>query len=519
MLLDFAWKSYSSKPVLEKRVKTNKDNTIKLDKNGNPQYGNHLNVGALTQNVLGNGMSTAYTLTNFMPDKPDADNASNAFAKDIRNKADDAMLHSGVLPLMGVAVTDKLLGKIGWGSTGTNNQELGTIANIGNTALASTPLVGAVAGKLFGTSTAKKFSTDLLDQSKTFNRTLADGLYGAQGIVFKGKQAKELVDLENIRNWTGDQQLQQAQHDFLAARDTKNIINANMALTGGLDRITNFGVQAKHGAVLQFTKRTISKHKINKQQAGGVVTNEYINNLYEPQSNLTQSQIDARNELWNNTKTQRDAYNKQIEDPSFIEDWIPSKQSWREYWEQNQQKHSGEDNNIFNAVFGGDWDLTSDYFDSFYFHLLPDTEYNDDSELVKYYKTLNDEQIRNLYKNIYRIATNYRNPGIYKHGGKVNVIPSGALHAYKHNLTEIAEDGEKFENVTTKGIPVVVEDEKGNLIQQAEIEREEIIFRLEVTKKLEELAKEGTDAAAIQAGKLLVKEILNHTEDNTGELL
>lgn len=107
----------------------------------------------------------------------------------------------------------------------------------------------------------------------------------------------------------------------------------------------------------------------------------------------------------------------------------------------------------------------------------------------------------------------------FKEGGKVNVIPSGALHAHKHNLTEIAEDGEKFEDVTTKGIPVVVEDEKGNLIQQAEVEREEIIFRLEVTKKLEELSKEHTDEAAIEAGKLLVKEILYNTEDNTGEML
>jgi len=108
---------------------------------------------------------------------------------------------------------------------------------------------------------------------------------------------------------------------------------------------------------------------------------------------------------------------------------------------------------------------------------------------------------------------------VFKEGGKVNVIPSGALHAHKHNLTEVAEDGEKFEDVTTKGIPVVVEDEKGNLIQQAEVEREEIIFRLEVTKKLEELSKKHTDEAAIEAGKLLVKEILYNTEDNTGEML
>lgn len=42
---------------------------------------------------------------------------------------------------------------------------------------------------------------------------------------------------------------------------------------------------------------------------------------------------------------------------------------------------------------------------------------------------------------------------------------------------------------------------------------------LEVTKKLEELAKEGTDEAAIEAGKLLVDEILNNTIDNTNNIL
>ena len=36
------------------------------------------------------------------------------------------------------------------------------------------------------------------------------------------------------------------------------------------------------------------------------------------------------------------------------------------------------------------------------------------------------------------------------------------------------------------------------------------------SKKLEELSKKGTDEAAIEAGKLLVKEILFNTDDRTG---
>ena len=99
---------------------------------------------------------------------------------------------------------------------------------------------------------------------------------------------------------------------------------------------------------------------------------------------------------------------------------------------------------------------------------------------------------------------------LLKQGGSFNVIPDGSLHKNKHHLDEIDE---KFEDVTTKGIPVITE-KNGEVIQHAEVEKEEIIFRLETTKKIEELMKKGTDEAAIEAGKLLVKEILHNTKDN-----
>ena len=104
-------------------------------------------------------------------------------------------------------------------------------------------------------------------------------------------------------------------------------------------------------------------------------------------------------------------------------------------------------------------------------------------------------------------------PPKFAEGGKVNVIPDGALHAHKHHLGDISPE---YEQVTSKGIPVVTEEEGGKLKQHAEIERNEIIFRLEVTKKLEELMKDGSDDAAIEAGKLLAHEIINNTVDNTG---
>lgn len=102
-----------------------------------------------------------------------------------------------------------------------------------------------------------------------------------------------------------------------------------------------------------------------------------------------------------------------------------------------------------------------------------------------------------------------------KNGGAVNVIPDGALHAHKHHLEDV--DG-KFEEVTTKGIPVITEEKGGDIKQHAEVEREEIIFNLDVTKQLEKLMQDGSDEAAIEAGKLLVHEILENTVDNTGLL-
>lgn len=110
----------------------------------------------------------------------------------------------------------------------------------------------------------------------------------------------------------------------------------------------------------------------------------------------------------------------------------------------------------------------------------------------------------------------------FEEGGKVNVIPEGALHARKHNINTPELDGK----ITKKGIPVIIEGENG-IKQVAEIERNEIIFTKETTEKLEKLrdqysdyehSSKEKDAIAIEAGKLLVQEILYNTQDNTGLL-
>ena len=116
----------------------------------------------------------------------------------------------------------------------------------------------------------------------------------------------------------------------------------------------------------------------------------------------------------------------------------------------------------------------------------------------------------------------FKEGGIIKNqdGGSVNIIPAGELHARKHDLVEKNPD---LEGITKKGIPVIAMD-GGELNQSAEIERDEIIFSLETTKKLEELRKKYKDAEsqsekdeiAIAAGILLESEIIENTIDNTG---
>ena len=100
-------------------------------------------------------------------------------------------------------------------------------------------------------------------------------------------------------------------------------------------------------------------------------------------------------------------------------------------------------------------------------------------------------------------------------GVDTNILPEGSLHARLNHLDEVNPE---LEDATKKGIPVMAAD-GGEIGEQiAEIERDELILRLEVTKKLEELMQDGSEEAMIEAGKLLTDEIIDNTQDNTGQI-
>lgn len=113
--------------------------------------------------------------------------------------------------------------------------------------------------------------------------------------------------------------------------------------------------------------------------------------------------------------------------------------------------------------------------------------------------------------------------GVVKHkgGGKFNVIPSGALHKERHHIEDVKSG---MEHVTTKGIPVVLKNKAGEMRQQAEVEREEIIFTKQLTDKLEKMRKEYDECEdddraneiARKAGELLADQILFKTKDYSG---
>jgi len=77
----------------------------------------------------------------------------------------------------------------------------------------------------------------------------------------------------------------------------------------------------------------------------------------------------------------------------------------------------------------------------------------------------------------------FQNGGVI--GVDTNILPEGALHKNKNHLEAV--NPEIGAEVTEKGIPVITTDENGNVEQVAEIEKEEIILRKELTVKIEQL--------------------------------
>lgn len=112
------------------------------------------------------------------------------------------------------------------------------------------------------------------------------------------------------------------------------------------------------------------------------------------------------------------------------------------------------------------------------------------------------------------------NPEKFQNGGNIpgidtSLLPEGSLHAHKNHLEELNPD---LEDATKKGIPVMAAEGGEIQDQVAEVEQNELVFRLEITKQLEELMKDGSEEAMIEAGRIATQEIIENTTDNTGQI-
>ena len=127
-------------------------------------------------------------------------------------------------------------------------------------------------------------------------------------------------------------------------------------------------------------------------------------------------------------------------------------------------------------------------------------------------KLMSIEQVRAIIQSNHQKETEkLQNGGVI--GVDTNILPEGALHARKNGLAELNPD---LEDATKKGIPVMAVEGEQIQDQVAEIESAEVILRLQVTQRLEELRKDGSEEAMIEAGKLVTEELIENTQDNAG---
>lgn len=478
------------------------------DEDGKVKY----DWGAGALNTLGNVSKYGAMAMSFVKDKEMANNTVNDTATSVRKTAQSVLLSTGNPIAMAIGAGSMLSDKVG--GTASATKGLGTGNDIGNFLASQVPFLG-FAGRKMG----KQFESDELKGSSMYAwNSTADGLFGGS-ILFGKNKATNLTQTNNMQRSLATNILKDAKLDFIGAHDPRYYMAAQNELNGGYNQV---GV-AKQGAVFQFTKRTLSKHKIKKQQDGGKVqqgrTLDELVDYVEQQNPPFWKRMSGqdRNYIANDdgsVSSLRMTYSEGKEEPYV--DVYPLVQydlngNLKYYFDPNEAYAMAK---LRNDVVRMSREEAKRFTEG----------YKDSTKLKSYYRNYHPTQVK-LPKEAWSWEYKTLNGAIpeneeiieeFKEGGKVNVIPDGALHKNKHHLEEVDE---KFEDVTTKGIPVIVESEDGEVIQQAEVEREEIIFRLEVTKKLEELSKKHTDEAAIEAGKLLVKEILYNTEDNTGKMI
>ena len=163
------------------------------------------------------------------------------------------------------------LGPLGWVYSGFHAlaQSTGGMSNgsnTGNTLVdGANTLLGVIPGVGWGISKSPEAYRSALTESSAMygnSNLFAQEHGGGKYAIGKG-DIDSRISQDNINTYTIEKDiLEPSLRSFAEAVNDINYYRQKNELDGGLNTVTNFGVSAKHGAILQFGKRTLSKHKI-----------------------------------------------------------------------------------------------------------------------------------------------------------------------------------------------------------------------------------------------------------------
>lgn len=427
----------------------------------------------------------------------------------------------------GIMKAGSFLGKgvnaLGGGTDGMTT----TDAILGSSFLSLTPfgLINGFGGSKANTITKDEQVFETVGSSYTgTNQTVNDaltksgkkyGLFSSKARNRANEEIEEAKRQQGVMSWVADEAT-----DRFAIRDSMAAINGNRRkyyLQGGYNQAdVRVGKSGMSLDLIAKAKKVL--HESRKLKGGGQITPTEILLVVPEFQDGGQINKKSRTlqELIEYAKKENPRFIQRMSEPprgiDFVDD--EGKQARGSHY----MEWSTDDNGnaiIYPRIQEVDKELK--FFNS-------SDAYNRAME-NKNYLIMTPEEAKLFFAEDSKYGTAYKSGwpqffGKFQQGGSINIIPEGALHAHKHNMD--------MEGITPKGIPVVSNKEGGEVEQQAEIEREEIIFRLEVTKKLEELeekyydeetSQREKDECALEAGKLLVEEILYNTQDNTNKLL
>ena len=422
-------------------------------------------------------------------------------------------------------------------SKGENIAGLGLGAVGAAAALASVPVAGWIAGgallatNIIGHAFGKKSNSFTMDKElySEMGGSYGGSMYKAQDAMAKANQKYSAFN-EGARQRANWEILEAKRQQNLVtdiseeATDRRNIAQY-MSAFNGLRR----GYQLQGGydqSAIHVAKNGIKIEKLNKAK-------EILKSLREEQTNQLQKGGEIKLDdfeyyLSTLPENQRDSTNFRVKD-YWIFNGKPKDFQEAINREMFSQQEDFDDNG---KSLGFSWHANTIAWnpETGEGEFMKSPNHKTIQKEIDWYNSKDGENFRRQYELVksspyWKYVKRHKEGGsiititsdieMFQKGGTINVIPEGALHARKNNM--------EMDNITKKGIPVV--DKEGE--QQAEIERNEVILRLEVTQKLEELSKiyyseesseEEKEQAALDAGKLLSDEILYNTQDNTGLL-